>query len=111
MTKSTYIGSLFLVHRNKEFAHDFQLALRGAVFALITALPFFFPQLAFLHETGRYGASALVMFVFTLYKSVGETVNFAFVGMVGTLLSVLNVWVLFGIFPGGVSATSSDSVW
>jgi hypothetical protein len=93
---------MFLAHKNAVFAADAELAVRGAIFAMIASAPFIVPSLGWLVQSGRYSSFAVVMFVFTLYKSVGETVNFAFVGMVGTFLAVLNAWCMNGFFPGGV---------
>jgi len=45
----------------------------------------------------------VVMFIFTLYKSVGETICFAWQGMIGTFVCSLVIWLMFQVFPGGVT--------
>jgi hypothetical protein len=56
-----------------------------------------------LRRQGLVNTFAVVMFVFTLYKSVGETVCFAWQGMVGTFVCSLVIWLMFQVFPGGVT--------
>jgi len=58
-----------------------------------------------------YTSTAVLLFVFTVYKTVGHTLNIAFEGIFGTLIAVLNIWILQGYFPNGVTETSSDEVW
>merc|ERR1719311_298754 len=56
-----------------------------------------------LRRKGLINTTAVVLFVFTLYKSVGETVCFAWQGMIGTFACTLLIWLMFQIFPGGVT--------
>merc|ERR1719261_2471665 len=88
-----------------------ELAVRGAVFTVIAALPFFIPQLNYLTSTGIYNSSAVLMMIFTMYKTVGETIYLAYVGMTGTFIAALNIWVLFGLQPGGCTFFTPASVW
>jgi hypothetical protein len=85
--------------------------VRGAVFGVIAAAPFYIPDMFFLVDQGRYTAFAVVMFVFTLYKTVGDTLNFAYLGMIGTCLAALNVWIMNGFYPGGVTGEDSEMFW
>jgi len=96
---------------SSEFRDNMGLALRGGLMCLVIGVPFMLgpdnnilPE--FWNELRRKGlinTFAVVMFVFTLYKSVGETVCFAWQGMIGTFFCSLTVWLLFQIFPGGVT--------
>jgi hypothetical protein len=51
------------------------------------------------------------MFIFTIYKTVGETAELAFSGMCGTFCACFNIWVMFGVFPDGVTENSGSMVW
>jgi hypothetical protein len=51
------------------------------------------------------------MFIFTIYKTVGETAELAFQGMCGTFLACFNIWIMFGFFPDGFTDTSGSLVW
>jgi len=109
-------GRIFLAHRNPTFAEHLELAVRAATLVLIFALPFIFPLdwwplTKQLIAWGFYGPGALVMFIYTLYKSVGETLSLAWGGIFGTFLAGLNIWFMFGFFPGGVSGSTPAYVW
>jgi len=45
---------------------------------------------------------AMVQLVYTLYKTVGETIAFAWGGMFGSFLGSVYPWVMFGLHPRGV---------
>jgi len=113
---TSFYARLFLKHRNADFAADYELAFRGALFALLVGLPFLFynhPWEA-AHEMidkGYYSSLTIVYFLYTLYKSVGETLHFAYCGLIGTIFAVLNAWVLYGFFPNGVSESTEPHVF
>jgi hypothetical protein len=109
--KITRYDQIFLSDQNKIFAFDAELALRGAVGTVLVALPYLNSETMFMIEEKRYSSFACVMFIFTLYKSVGETMNFAFMGMVGTIFAVCNAIFMFTLFPGGVTETSTPIAW
>lgn len=103
---------------NVPFGENVELAFRGAFFAMPIAFPFFVPWDALglpnpTHSTEEHGtyfsSTAVVIYVFTLYKTLGETICFAVAGMLGTFLAVFNIWIMFGIMPMGVHPESS--VW
>jgi hypothetical protein len=106
-----HYGYLFFAHRNAEFGANYELAVRATVGVVILASPFLLPAYSDLIKTGYYTSTAVMLFCFTLYKTVGETVNFAFEGILGTLFAVLNIWVMNGIFPEGYQHDSADSVF
>jgi len=94
-----------------EFRENMGLALRGGFMCLVLGVPFMLgpdnnilPD--FWNELRRKGlinTFAVVMFVFTLYKSVGETICFAWQGMIGTFFCSLTIWLMFQTCPGGVT--------
>merc|ERR1719284_1235978 len=93
-----------------EFRENMGLALRGGAMCLVIGIPFMLspdndilPQFwNDLRRQGLINTFAVVMFVFTLYKSVGETISFAWQGMAGTFVCSALIWFMFQIFPGGV---------
>jgi len=93
------------------FADNAQLAVRGAVFLYLAGVPLVFGlpnSVTFFEHNHLFNTSAIVMYVFTLYKSVGETISFAIGGMVGTLLAGLAAELLFWPYPDGVTPYSGD---
>merc|ERR1719174_1692805 len=97
-----------------EFRDNMGLALRGGVMCLVIGVPFMLsPDNHVLPEfwndlrrQGLVNTFAVVMFIFTLYKSVGETICFAWQGMIGTFVCSLVIWLMFQVFPGGVTPDS-----
>jgi len=98
---------LWLADKNAAFARNVQLASRGSVAAVVVALPFLLPQTRDWVRPPEgsgimYDSTAVLMLVFTLYKSFGETMRFAVAGLCGTVLAVLNIWMMLVLFEGGV---------
>mmetsp|Transcript_60974 Transcript_60974/g.108362 ORF Transcript_60974/g.108362 Transcript_60974/m.108362 type:complete len:934 (+) Transcript_60974:68-2869(+) len=85
--------------QNANFLSNAELSLRGGFFAVLAALPFVVPSLNYLWQGKFFDYSVLTMYIFTLFKSVGETIHNAFASMLGTMLAVANIWVLYGFFP------------
>merc|ERR1719223_2125816 len=52
-------------------------------------------------RTRFYNSASVVYFCFTLYKTTGDTIYFAYGGLMGTVIAVFNIWALMGFFPGG----------
>jgi len=95
-----------------NFADNAQLAARGAVFLYLAGLPlvFGFPHyIPFFEHNHLFNTSAIVMYVFTLYKSVGETISFAIGGMVGTLLAAVAAELLFWPYQAGVTTSGNSA--
>jgi hypothetical protein len=100
------IDKLFCKDVNLSFGEDLQLAARAAVFIIICAMPFLAPReyCPICYEAVRtkfYNSASVVYFVFTLYKTTGDTIYFACGGLTGTVIAVLNIWLMMGFFPGG----------
>jgi hypothetical protein len=104
------LSRVFQAHLCERFADNAELALRGAVFGLLASLPYIVADLQWLYKDGRYSSFAVLMFVFTLYKSVGETISFAWYGMVGTFWAAFNIFMMHGFFPGGVAASEDNKI-
>ena len=101
---------------NAKFVADLSLAVRGAFAILIVGMPFFLPKGTFPMvdesiEQGIYSSSVAIYLIFTLYYTVGQTICNAWCGMLGTLLATLTIWLMFGIFPDGVTPTSAPHVF
>lgn len=97
---------LFKKHINVSFAEDLQLAFRAAAFIIVCALPFLVPRTycPLCYEVVRtrfYNSASVVYFCFTLYKTTGDTIYFAYGGLMGTVIAVTNIWALMGFMPGG----------
>jgi len=110
---------IFLKHINKEFGDNLELASRAACFTLICGLPFMTPKSVpivgwfFNHivQSKFYNSGAVTYFLFTLYKTTGDTIYFAQGGIVGTILAVVTIWLMNGFMPGGYKLDGPDSVW
>lgn len=93
------------------FEANARLAIRGAMFLYLAGVPNLF-QLAdaipFFENNPIVSSASIVMFVFTLYKSVGETIEFAGQGMVGAVLAAIAGGLLFLPFPNGVESSNYD---
>jgi len=100
------VDKLFCKDVNLSFGEDLQLAVRAACFIIVCAMPFLAPRefCPICYEAVRtkfYNSASVVYFVFTLYKTTGDTIYFACGGLTGTVIAVLNIWLMMGFFPGG----------
>lgn len=109
---------LFKKDINKSFAEDLQLAFRAAAFIIVCALPFLVPRTYcnICYEVVRtrfYNSASVVYFCFTLYKTTGDTIYFAYGGLMGTVIAVFNIWALMGFMPGGYQPDqpNADSIF
>eukprot|EP00931_Biecheleriopsis_adriatica_P073025 TRINITY_DN47397_c0_g1_i1.p1 TRINITY_DN47397_c0_g1~~TRINITY_DN47397_c0_g1_i1.p1 ORF type:complete len:854 (+),score=126.79 TRINITY_DN47397_c0_g1_i1:46-2562(+) len=103
-----YIYQEVVKASTRKFRKDAELAIRAGVFVIICGLPFLVPKgtMDFLDSTmdsGVYSATCVINFVYTLYRSVGETVYNAVCSIKGTLLAAINIYIMFSIFPDGGS--------
>jgi len=112
------IDKFFGKHKNPQFAADAEVAFRAAAFILFLALPFFLPRTQVkqwnpvvieLMDAGWYGKYAVACFLFSYYKNLGNTVNLAITTIAGTWLAVFGIWILFGVYPEGM--TPGESQW
>lgn len=107
----------FYKDKNPSFGNDLELAFRATFFVLVCGLPFFmydknvFPLMTMAVETGYYTSTSVIYFIFTMYKTTGDTINFAIGGFQGTFLAVFNIWAMNGFMPGGYSPEGEESWW
>jgi len=109
---SSHVSDYWLSKKgmSSQFRDNMGLALRGGFMCLLIGVPFMLstdnhilPEFwNDLRRQGLINTFAVVMFIFTLYKSVGETISFAWQGMAGTFVCSALIWLQFQIFPGGV---------
>lgn len=107
---------LFLKHINRDFGDNLELASRAACFTLICGLPFMTPKWMcpicdHIVRTKFYNSGAVTYFLFTLYKTTGDTIYFAQGGITGTILAVVTIFLMNGFMPGGYKLDGPDSVW
>jgi len=106
---SVGINDFWTRPKTKEFRDNMGLAVRGGAFILFLGLPFMVPPsylpwaFAELRRQEIITQVSIVMFIYTLYKTVGETVAFAWQGMAGTFACSLTVYLMFQLMPGGVT--------
>lgn len=97
---------LVMRDRNEAFGDSISLGLRGACWILVCGMPFLFPE-SFcpicyqLVKTKFYTAVSVTYFIFTFYKTTGDTINFAVGGIKGTITAVFTIWCMMGFMPGG----------
>lgn len=103
--KTLFKGSRY----GTSFAFHADLAVRGALVALFSAATFCFDFLSWWREQGWSMGYVVVILAFTLYLDLGSTVNSAWTGFYGTLLPVLNCWLMFSIYPDGVKHNDMSS--
>jgi hypothetical protein len=48
----------------------------------------------------------VVYFIYTLYLTTGQTIYFCWGGVLGTVLATIDIWVMYGFFPTGVTKDS-----
>eukprot|EP00927_Polykrikos_kofoidii_P011655 TRINITY_DN14971_c0_g1_i1.p1 TRINITY_DN14971_c0_g1~~TRINITY_DN14971_c0_g1_i1.p1 ORF type:complete len:646 (+),score=115.14 TRINITY_DN14971_c0_g1_i1:96-2033(+) len=84
-----------------------ELSLRGAVFIAVAA-PLIVPMGKGINEEGKYINAALgTLFVFTLNRPFGYTLEFAIDGLAGTVLAAVNKWLVSTLCVGAIS-TEAD---
>jgi hypothetical protein len=97
---------LFCKDRNRKFGDNAELAVRAAFFATILGMPYLTPTethsvVETVREEGFLNWTIFVMFLFTVYKTVGDTIAFAYYGIIGTVLSAVSVWMMHGFCARG----------
>lgn len=107
---------LFLKHKNQAFGEDLELAFRAAFFVLVCSAPFLAPKelCPVCHwsvKTGFYTATSVIYLVFVLYKTTGDTINFAYSAFIGTLFAVISMWLMLGFMPGGYHPGKEEYFW
>jgi len=85
-----------------EFARSF--SVRVAAFASLMACIVWVPAFGkpFPPDIPNYMPLVCVLFFFTITPMLGSTVRNAVIGVWGTFLACFHMWVMQGIYPGGV---------
>lgn len=110
------IGRFFLSHRNPEFANNAELTSRAAFFVVVLSMPFVFPRhlsqdLDYLMDNGMFSQSVVIFFMLNLNKTTGETIMNVVCGLRGTMISIGITWLLYFLFPDGVTENSNENVF
>jgi len=107
---------LWMKHINQVFGDDLELAFRASFFVWVCGVPFMLPawvcpicQEAI--ATKFVSSGSVVYFMFTLYKTTGDTINFGIGGFLGTVIAVFNIWCMMGFMPGGYHGPDSPDQW
>lgn len=106
----------WMKHINQVFGDDLELAFRASFFVWVCGVPFMLPawvcpicQEAI--ATKFVSSGSVVYFMFTLYKTTGDTINFGIGGFLGTVIAVFNIWCMMGFMPGGYHGPDSPDQW
>eukprot|EP00450_Noctiluca_scintillans_P034625 CAMPEP_0194549538 /NCGR_PEP_ID=MMETSP0253-20130528/95257_1 /TAXON_ID=2966 /ORGANISM="Noctiluca scintillans" /LENGTH=910 /DNA_ID=CAMNT_0039396967 /DNA_START=65 /DNA_END=2797 /DNA_ORIENTATION=- len=100
-----------------DFKRHVDLALRASLVATVGSLVFIMTETPPNDSDDSYwrnkfsvvfyvGPGTLLLYVYTMYYTVGDTTMLAWQGTIGTIVSSLNIWVAYGFFPDG--AQTSD---
>merc|ERR1719207_134224 len=102
---------------NTNFATALQLAVRGSVMMCLIAAIVWIPAVRgpFPNQIQARIPLVICLFVFTINPLLGTAVQNAFCGIIGTFWACLHMWVMNGIFPGGMkegmSPTSATAIF
>jgi len=102
-------------NKNWTFAQCAELATRGSIVLAICSAPIIFgltrQKGSFFYHNELFTTSSLVMFVYTLYLNVGDTISFALEGMLGTFSAAIAAWIMFGLFDAGYEGDDVVPWW
>merc|ERR1719161_2999426 len=102
---------------NVNFKIALQLSIRGTILMALIATIIWVPALGRPVPDDVRARMALVacLFVFTVNPLLGTAINNGFAGIVGTFWACFHMWVMNGIFPGGMkegmSPTSATAIF
>jgi len=100
-----------------KFATSMQLSIRTAVWMALIASIIWVPAIRkpFPNEIQARIPLVLCLFVFTVNPLMGQAVANGFAGILGTFWACFHMWVMNGIFPGGMkegmSPTSAPAIF
>jgi len=91
-----------------SICRSLDLSLRCAVCVLFFTVPFLLHDgtskwVAWAIEKGYIMSSSGLMYMYTICPNTGDTIELAYSAVIGTFLSVFNMWLMVGFFPGGIS--------
>lgn len=99
---------IFQRQRNSRFAEHAELAFRCGFYVALLTLPGRFGigenigLNHFIQESRVRSSAAIVQFVYTIYKTQGDTVSFIWAGLAGNSLGSVLPFFLWFLFPDGV---------
>jgi hypothetical protein len=102
---------------NANFAPAVQLSVRGAVMMFLLAAIVWVPAIRgpFPNQVQARIPLVICLFVFTINPLLGTAIQNACCGILGTFWACLHMWVMNGIFPGGMkegmSPTSATAIF
>jgi len=59
---------------------------------------------------GWFTPGVVIYFIYTLYLTTGQTIYFAWGGILGTLFATIDIFVMYGFFPDGVTKGGPDYI-
>lgn len=97
-----------------SFVNNATLALRGSFFLLCLAV-YKMTHDSIIRRTSidklldnYYNGTAVIMFLFTYFRTTGETLSLAWNGVFGTFMGTFLMWIMFGIWPKGAARVSDE---
>jgi hypothetical protein len=99
------------------FQNTIQLAVRGSLLMVLMAAVVWVPAIRkpFPNDLQARIPLVICLFVFTINPILGTAIANAWGGIIGTFVACLHMWVMNGIFPGGMkegmSATSPTAIF
>mmetsp|Transcript_83099 Transcript_83099/g.178133 ORF Transcript_83099/g.178133 Transcript_83099/m.178133 type:complete len:981 (+) Transcript_83099:101-3043(+) len=103
---------LFFGEKNRAFAMTADCAFRGAIACTACVLPYYFSAFSWFTDQGWSMQYALVIITFTLFKSLGNTMQSAWYNFFGTVVPICNTLLLYSFFPVGTTGQGEfKSTW
>jgi hypothetical protein len=96
---------------NPAFRHAVEFTIRTAFYAMVLGSIVWVPFIRgiFPDTLAPYMGLACLLYLFTVNKVLGSTIGNALVGIFGTWIACTHMWVMQGIFPGGVQPGMSPT--
>merc|ERR1719174_2603712 len=106
---------LFLKHVNKSFGDHLEMAFRAATFLFLIGSPFILGRgtssvVDAIKDSGWFTPGVAIFFIFTFNFTTGQTICGACSGIIGSLVATIWMWILFGIFPTGITHDSPSYI-
>lgn len=98
---------------NPKFKKNLQLAVRGTFWATVLASIIWVPMIRdlpmFTKDFEARLPLTVLLYMFTINPILGQCISNSLVALLGTLYACFHIWVMMGIFPGGVSEGDSPT--
>eukprot|EP00930_Biecheleria_cincta_P043252 TRINITY_DN29715_c0_g1_i1.p1 TRINITY_DN29715_c0_g1~~TRINITY_DN29715_c0_g1_i1.p1 ORF type:complete len:892 (+),score=146.80 TRINITY_DN29715_c0_g1_i1:75-2678(+) len=111
-----WVSKVLLRDSSPSFARDAEHALRGAFMLTVVGLPVILPKgaiesLDWFRGMGFYNSSVCTFIVYNLGRTFGEAFDKVKSGVKGIIICALCTWLLFTMFPEGVTEHSPPHVF